>query len=368
MCGGRKNDCFFAGDFRVNEQINLIVFHTLFMREHNRLAAALARLNPAWNEEKLYQEARRINIAQYQHIIYKEWLPIVIGDNLMASYGLVPLAAGFSSDYLDSFDPRITNEFATAAFRFGHSLVPSTYSSLPPSSKVGIPRNLRVADILFKPTVMKEAGFLDSLVRGMSQQPSAAFDNSFVPDLRNNLFESAPGRGGLDLVAINVQRGRDHGLPGYNKYREICLGQKVANWADFENTIAPEKVDLLKVIYKTVDDVDLYVGGFLESPHEDSILGPIFKCLIGDQFARLKKGDRFWYDLSLDSRLAFSPKQLEQVRRTSLARIICDNTDSVTNIQPLAFKLPSRVNAVRPCTDPSIPALDLSVFREQLVF
>jgi peroxidase len=144
----------------------------------------------------------------------------------------------------------------------------------------------------------------------------------------------------------------------------------VTDWDDFTNTIAPAKVAILKVIYKSVDDVDLYVGGFLETPHEDSILGPIFKCLIGDQFARLKKGDRFFYDLGVDSRLAFRPSQLDQLRRTSLARIICDNTDTVTTIQPLAFKLPTaaKANSLRPCSDPSIPSVDLSVFREQLVF
>jgi peroxidase len=275
-------------------------------------------------------------------------------------------------DYTDTFDPRITNEFATAAFRFGHSMVPATYASVPAAAPNSPTRERRIqlADIFFKPAAMREAGFLDSLVRGMARQPSSAFDNSFVADLRNNLFESAPGRGGLDLVAINVQRGRDHGLPGYNKYREICLGAKAADWADFTNTIAPDRVAILKAIYKTVDDVDLYVGGFLEAPHEDAILGPIFKCILGDQFARLKKGDRFFYDLGVDSRLAFSPSQLEQVRRTSLARIICDNTDSVASIQPLAFKLAStgKANQVRPCSDPSIPSVDLSVFREQLVF
>ena len=370
VCGSRKNDCFFAGDFRINEQLNLIVFHTLFMREHNRLAAALARLNPGWTDDKIYQEARRINVAEYQHVIYKEWLPIIIGNNLMTSYGLLPLTTGFSADYTDTFDPRITNEFATAAFRFGHSLVPATYSSMPAPGSAAKERRINIADIFFKPASMREAGFLDSLVRGMSRQPASAFDNSFVADLRNNLFESAPGRGGLDLVAINVQRGRDHGLPGYNKYREICLGSKAADFSDFTNTISPEKVAILKVIYKTVDDVDLYVGGFLESPHEDSILGPIFKCILGDQFARLKKGDRFFYDLGVDSRLAFNPSQLDQIRRTSLARIICDNTDTVNSIQPLAFKLPTagKANQLRPCSDPSIPSLDLTVFREQLVF
>ena len=79
VCGSKKKDCFFAGDFRVNEQLNLIVLHTLFMREHNRIATKLAQMNPRWSDDKIYQEARKINVAEYQHIIFKEWLPIIIG-------------------------------------------------------------------------------------------------------------------------------------------------------------------------------------------------------------------------------------------------------------------------------------------------
>ena len=116
--------CFLAGDSRVNEQPNLAVMHTLFVREHNRVARQLANYNPRWNDEKLYQETRRIVNAQWQHIVYNEWLPIILGQRYMTSFGLFPLTDGFSSNYRNDFDPRITNAFATAAFRIGHSLVP----------------------------------------------------------------------------------------------------------------------------------------------------------------------------------------------------------------------------------------------------
>merc|ERR1712226_747795 len=184
-----------------------------------------------------------------------------------------------------------------------------------------------------------------------------------------HLFESSPGRGGLDLVAVNIQRGRDHGLPGYNKYREICTGSKAKDWADLRKSIEPRHIEQMRRVYKSVDDVDLYLGGFLESAHEDSILGPVFKCIIGDQFARLKKGDRFFYDLNVDRNVAFSLQQLDEVRKTSLARIICDNTDELDSIQPLAFKMPaSRANAVRSCAENSIPRVNLGVFRESSSF
>jgi len=360
VCGGNKKDCFFAGDFRVNEQLNLIVLHTLFMREHNRLATLLNRMNPRWSDETIYQEARRINVAEYQHIIIKEWLPIIIGSNFMKSYGLFPLSSGFSSDYSDSFDPRINNEFAAAAFRFGHSMIPKTFKSV---DSFRSQTTLNMRELFFKPASLKNPSFLDGLVRGMTEQGSQLWDSSFVPDVRNHLFESSPGRGGLDLVAVNIQRGRDHGLPGYNKYREICTGEKARNWSDLRKSMEPRHIEAMKRVYKSVDDIDLYLGGFLEAAHEDSILGPVFKCIIGDQFARLKKGDKFFYDLGVDQRRAFTQNQLDEIRKTSMARIICDNTDEVDRIQPLAFKMPtSRANAVRLCSEPSIPRVDLSVF------
>merc|ERR1712209_388642 len=220
-----------------------------------------------------------------------------------------------------------------------------------------------MSDQFFNPGTMKSQGFLDGLVRGMSEQGSQLWDNSFVEDLRNHLFESSSGRGGLDLVAVNIQRGRDHGLPGYNKYREICTGKKARDFDDLRKSINPEHIAQLKSVYRDVDDIDLYVGGFLEAAHEDSILGPVFKCIIGDQFARLKKGDKFFYDLGLSQQRAFTLGQLEEIRKTSMARIICDNTDDVDRIQPLASKMPnSRANAMRLCTESSIPKMDMSLF------
>ena len=115
---------------RVNEQLNLIVMHTLWMREHNRIAKFLGAENPKWDDETIFQETRRIVIAEYQHIIYKEWLPIILGSSYMTKFGLWPMTRGYSSNYLDTFEPSVTNEFATAAFRFGHSLIPHSFEGI----------------------------------------------------------------------------------------------------------------------------------------------------------------------------------------------------------------------------------------------
>ena len=118
---------FYKGDGRSSVTPSMAVTQIIFMREHNRLAEELAKLNPSWNDERLYQEARRILIAQAQHITYNEWLPIVIGRKKMQELGLVPLSSGFSQNYDANLNPSIVNEFVTAAFRFGHSIVQGVY-------------------------------------------------------------------------------------------------------------------------------------------------------------------------------------------------------------------------------------------------
>ncbi len=362
------SSCFFAGDVRANEQLTLIVMHTIWVREHNRIADFLAKLNRTWDDETIYQEARRIVVAEYQHIVYKEWLPLILGTRFMNSFGLWSLSKGYSEDYRDDFDPRITNEFAAAAFRFGHSLIPNTFDRVERRGGRSITKPVPLKDVFFKPNDMKrEFGMIDDLIKGLATQEGEIWDNNFVSAITDHLFESRSGGGGLDLVALNVQRGRDHGLPGYNAYREICgAGNgKARDFDDLEDFIPRSQVQRLRLMYKHVDDIDLYVGGFLEEPHGDSILGPTFKCIIGDQFARLKLGDRFFYDLGEDRETRFSPEQLQEIRRTSMARIICDNTDEIQRIQPQAFKVPgsSRTNSMQNCDSINIPSVNLGAFR-----
>lgn len=104
--------------------------HTLMAREHNRLASGLSEVNPHWDDETLFQEARRINIATIQHITYNEFLPIVLGKEVMEKFGLLTQKEGYWDGYDATVNPAIIDSFASAAFRFGHTLVRNFQTNL----------------------------------------------------------------------------------------------------------------------------------------------------------------------------------------------------------------------------------------------
>ena len=353
-----------AGDFRVNEQPMLTNMHNLWVREHNRIAIKLRKVNPRWRNEKVFQEARRIVVAEWQHIIYNEWLPILVGSKFMNTWGLFPLSTGYSPDYDPDIDPRISNEFATAAFRFGHTLIvpniPERDVHRSNATKLKIRKGFNKGDILNK------ENFVENNMRGLVEDPMPDRDGAFVDDIINHLFEGEDG--GLDLPALNIQRGRDHGIPGYNEYRkrfEESGFRRADNWISLSSDgwISTDDVDHLREVYNSVDDIDLFVGGILEKSHEDGLVGPTFKGIIGIQFVYLKRGDRFFYEFGNDPKTRFSETQLQELRKTSLARLHCDNSE-IEMVQPLVFRVPSTGNQLVSCTDSSIPNVNLDVWEE----
>ena len=104
QCSSRVNTtCFMAGESRTSENLGLTGVHTLFMRAHNRIASQLASLNPAWSDETLYQETRRILLAVYQHIIYTEWIPATIGNGVDLELKVQPL-----NRYYTGYNPTVS--------------------------------------------------------------------------------------------------------------------------------------------------------------------------------------------------------------------------------------------------------------------
>ncbi|GFW34916.1 chorion peroxidase [Trichonephila clavipes] len=171
-----KSKCFYSGDARVNQHVLLTSMQTVFVREHNRIASILKTLNPQWEEEQLYQEARRINIAQIQCITYKEYLPALLGSDLMQKYGLTVLDGPAGTKYDPNIRLSTWNVFTAAIFRI-HSMV---------ASNVGVP-HLKFRDYYKNPDFIWN-GTMNGMVEGVCKVPSANYDNRYTVDTLDYLY------------------------------------------------------------------------------------------------------------------------------------------------------------------------------------
>ena len=183
--------------------------------------------------------------------------------------------------------------------------------------------------------------------------------------MQEQLIFEGPTFGGTvgDLAAINIQRGRDHGLPGYVKFREAFGAQPATFFPDLLDTIAQDQINRLKMVYANVEDIDLYAGGISEFPTEGSVLGFTFTCIITKQFKDLRFGDCFWYER--DQPTSFTCAQLTQIRKVTIARVICDNADGVMSIQRDAFLGKMNDDKSNPLVDcDDLPFIDFNAFKE----
>eukprot|EP00095_Tigriopus_kingsejongensis_P000525 snap_masked-scaffold356_size197960-processed-gene-0.10 protein:Tk00525 transcript:snap_masked-scaffold356_size197960-processed-gene-0.10-mRNA-1 annotation:"Peroxidasin" len=369
--------CFHTGDDRSNEQPGLTSMHTLFLREHNRLADRLLAVNPLWNDEKTFQEARKILMAINQHISYKEFLPRVLGSGITSAFGLDLESQGYYQNYDPSCSADIHNEFATAAFRFGHSLIRPMFSMFSSTMKAMKDAGVSLRHHFNNPDVVYGSHFIDQVIRGMVMTPMEQFDSSITEELTNHLFqERGKAFSGMDLAALNLQRGRDHGLPGYTKYRELCLEkfksngfnqtpaemfQPIREWTDLKDAFSPDVAAILSSLYRHVDDIDLFTGGLAELPLNGAVVGPTFACLIADQFQKVRQCDRFWYETP-DENLRFAPEQLQEIRKVTLSSLICRNCDIFSPMPSNAFDIVDATNALRECEDH--PEIDIAQWQD----
>ena len=312
---------FLAGDVRANEQVGLAVMHTLFVREHNRIAKKLKRQYPYMSGEEIYQSARRIVAAEIQIITYNEFLPALLG----------PKAMKRKYRYDPSINPTIFNEFSAAAFRLGHSMLSPKIKRVNARGRKIRDGHLALRDAFFvAPSLLTKKNDIDPILRGLASQRHQTIDVKVVSDVRNFLF-GRPGAGGLDLASLNIQRGRDHGLGSYNDTREAMGLTRAQDFSDI--TSDTELQDALYRVYGNVDDVDLWVGGLAEDPlaKKGSQLGPLFRAILIKQFEDLRAGDRFWYENNLTRR------ERRMVKGTTLAKIIRANTTIGDELQDNVF-------------------------------
>jgi len=305
--GSHRPDLFVAGDLRANKQIGLISMHTLFVREHNRLAGELTDLDPGLGGEDIYQIARKIVGAQIQAITYNEFLPRLLGSDALGPY----------TGYDPTVDPTIASEFSAAAYRVGHTLLSPELLLV---DKEGRESRVSLAESFFTPAFIRDNG-ISMVLRGLVAQKAQEVDSKIIDEVRNFLLRGPTGPL-FDLASLNIQRGRDHGLADFNTVRQAYGLDPVESFTNISSDTDVQ--DALRFVYGGVSDMDLWVAALAEDHVPGASVGETLQVIIGDQFRRLRDGDRFWFEN--DPYFVARPALMEQLRSVTLADIIRRNT------------------------------------------
>ncbi|XP_069350570.1 thyroid peroxidase isoform X1 [Eulemur rufifrons] len=352
--GTARAPCFLAGEGRASEVPSLTALHTLWLREHNRLAAAFKALNAHWSADTAYQEARKVVGALHQIITLRDYVPKILGPEAFEQH------VGPYDGYDPTVNPTVSNVFSTAAFRFGHAAVHPLMRRLDAHFREhpDLPR-LHLRDAFFNPWRLIREGGLDPLVRGLLASPAKLQVQGQLmnQELTERLFV-LPNSSTLDLASINLQRGRDHGLPGYNAWRQFCGLPRLETRAHLHAAVADGSVaDKIMALYKHPDNVDVWLGGLAENFLPGARTGPLFACVIGKQMKALRDGDRFWWEHGP----VFTDAQRRELRKHSLSRVICDNT-GLARVPVDAFRVGKFPEDFESCAN--IPGMSLDVWRE----
>ncbi|XP_069997524.1 salivary peroxidase/catechol oxidase [Penaeus vannamei] len=317
------------------------MFYRMVTRYHNNVADRLKEINVDWDGERLFQETRRIVVAQLQHVVYNEYLPKILGLNAMNKYELTPLTGSERrEDYDASENAATSSEFETAALRFSQSQRPESIEFA----------NGEVTEVeLSSPTLAESLEHTPSQVlRAVSRQ--AASKVVFAKEL---YF-------GIDLLARSIQRGRDHGLGGYVAVRVARDNTAINTFDDLTESLGQDVSDNLKTVYNDVRDIDLLIGGAFEQPVPDGVLGPTFTSVLAEQFSRILKADRYWYETNIKE-TRFKDDQLEALHSTTLAAIMCDAFPELEEIQERPFEVVSAENKLVPCK--RVPPVGLEAWK-----
>lgn len=169
-----EGPCFQSGDSRVNVNPYMTIQHSIFHKSHNRIASKLKALNPQWKDEKLFETARKINIAIYQKISYEEWLPMVVGRRLSAELGNV--SGG-------SHRRGVSNEFATAAIRFYNSMLPGDLWEEAATTR----KLFELRESFYKPQQFNwtQRSLRMKMIHSVLRQKAMGMDSAYVDDVSN---------------------------------------------------------------------------------------------------------------------------------------------------------------------------------------
>ncbi len=346
------NECFSAGDPRVNENLGLITIHGMFLRNHNLKAAELRAQYPHWSDEQIFQTARAWITAIYQHVVYDEYLPTVLG----VHYRRIGPYRGYDEDE----DPTTNVLFSTAAFRFGHSALTNILPFKDRCNNAPYPdqpfRNQRSAAGQNGGTTsgVDLMAWVENpayVVHGLSFEKSNEVDILFDDSMRNII------RVPFDVIAVNIMRGRLNGLAPYVRvraaYRTFGVKDITAHPHCSRRDLNATEPDTLacfslitsnstlasklRDVYQFVEKVDAYVGLLAEDKYIGAV-GPTTAEIIADQFKRSRNADRFWYEN--DEIGMFSRNEIRWIKSATGMKYLLKNAFPDVRIQNFPFLVP----------------------------
>ncbi|XP_037027256.1 peroxidase-like [Bradysia coprophila] len=346
-----QSPCYFLGDGRLIQTPMLAQLHSLLLRLHNLIGPQISS-----DDEIAYQEAKRLTIALYQHLIYNDWLPIALGSDESKEYRLTcDTTKGNCGKYNPNVDPSTTNCFAQGAFRVFHKAMPSKINLYGRDQKIKMSHPF--SDMNSTRMIDLEERY-DDLVRGQIFDP--LFFGGFSNELRN-LFAKNPSGMGVDLHSIDIKRARNHGVPSFVDYIPYCTNRlaRISSWSDLYPYFNRDSLETLQTVYESPKDIDLLVGLIGERRNDRyAMFGKIGSCIVAEQFKRYKFGDRFFYQWT-DGLYPFTQRQLREIDRFTPATFLCLVTD-VESVPQNAFLTPSRTNPMVRCD--SIPKFNFALF------
>ena len=307
---------FEAGDERVNENGNLITMHTIWAREHNRVAREIKEaFGSSLNGEQIFQLARHTVAAEMQAVVYYEFLPALTGKRSLPPF----------RRYNPNVRAIVTNEFSTVGFRMGHTLLNSRVTAIQANGQVN---SIMLRESFFNVEQFENQG-LDNLLRGMINIKASEVDCGITNEVRNFLIDETEREVELDLAALNIQRGRDHGIPVCNTVRRRFGLPPLRSFRDITKDRTARTNLKLAFGRGNAGKVDAWTCGVCEDHVRGSSLGPLFQAIVLDQFRRLRDGDRFYFE----NPRYFRPIQIRRV--ATIRRLVRGRGNRVGQIMRL---------------------------------
>jgi len=320
-----------GGDIRAQENNALECMHTILVREHNRCAIQLADDNSDRTSDEIFEECRWFNMAYVQNILYAEYAPLLLPEVGMAG---VPGRLGHNLDavyqgYNSSASPNVFNEFSGALFRYGHSELPTEITRAD-FTNGNLIESIDLVDAFFNPTQTPTPESIDQILAGLWQDQQNEVDVFVIEDIRNQLFQN-PADGGppADLIAFNLQRSRDHGLPSLNQLRSAL---QLEPYDDFEDLVAGGNgmtpsaeqqivADNLRIVYGDVANVELWIGGVAEPGFAGGNFGETLTFVVSLQYQNFRAADAYYYANGW-----FSQDEVNTIEQTVLSTLILRNS------------------------------------------